>query len=137
MQRREFLKLLGIGVGTAGVAGLVSPTRAQEMTDMPMPSATPAPAAQGVDWVAMNEHHKAGVTTFLNNIGQDPHYWPEELQPTLDNGVKVFDIHCQEVTWDVGGGNPVAVLTYNGRVPGPTIRVTEGDQLKLNVINEM
>ncbi len=138
MQRREFLKLLGIGVGTAGIAGLASPSRAQEMTDMPMPTATPAPAmAQQVDWVAMNEHHKAGVTTFLNNIGQDPHYWPEEYQPTLDNSVKVFDIHCQEVHWDTGGGNLMAAITYNGRVPGPTLHVDEGDQLRINVHNEM
>src|SRR5450432_2119824 len=126
MQRREFLKLLGIGVGAAGAAGLVNPLHAQEMTDMPMP--TPA-AGQGVDWVAMNAHHKAGVTTFLNNIGQDPHYWPEELQPTLANGVKVFELHCQETSWDTGGGTTFPALTYNGRVPGPTLRMDEGDQV--------
>ncbi|HVU13343.1 MAG TPA: multicopper oxidase domain-containing protein [Phototrophicaceae bacterium] len=134
MQRREFLKLLGIGVGTAGIAGIVRPTQAQEMTDMPMPTAEPT---QGVDWAAMDAHHKAGITTFLNNIGQDPHFWPDELQPTLDNGVKVFDLHCQETTWDTGGGTVFPALTYNGRVPGPTFRVDEGDSLRINVHNEM
>lgn len=134
MQRRDFLKLLGIGFGSAGAAQLVKPLHAQETVhEMPMP----ANPSQQVDWVAMNEHHKAGVDTFLANIGQDPLFWGNQLEPTLEDGVKVFDIRCQEVMWDTGGGNPVAALTYNGTVPGPTIRVDEGDQLRLVVTNEM
>jgi FtsP/CotA-like multicopper oxidase with cupredoxin domain len=131
MQRRAFLRLLGIGVGTAGAAGFVKPLRAQEMTDMPMPA-----AGQQIDWVAMNAHHKAGVDTFLANIGQDPLFWNHELQPTLENGVKVFDIRCQEVLWDTGGGTAFPALTYNGRVPGPIIRINEGDDVRLIVNNE-
>ncbi|MEP7291540.1 MAG: multicopper oxidase domain-containing protein [Chloroflexota bacterium] len=134
MQRREFLKFLGIG---AGAVGLVKPLMAQEATathDMPMPTSAPA---QQVDWVAMTEHHKAGVDTFLANIGQDPQFWGNELQPTVENGVKVFDIRCQEVSWDTGGGLVFPALTYNGTVPGPTIRIDEGDQVRLVVTNEM
>jgi FtsP/CotA-like multicopper oxidase with cupredoxin domain len=138
MRRREFLKLLGIGVGTAGAAGVVQPMRAQEMTEMshtPTAASASAPAQQ-IDWVAMNEHHKAGVDTFLANIGQDTLFWGNELQPTLDNGVKVFDIYCQEVMWDTGGGVTFPAITYNGRVPGPTIRIDEGDNVRFAVTNE-
>jgi FtsP/CotA-like multicopper oxidase with cupredoxin domain len=136
MQRRDFLKLLGIGVGAAGT-GLV---HAQEVTQEPahdMAAMQSNTAQGGVDWVAMNEHHRAGVNTFLNNIGQDPQFWGNHLEPTIEDGVKVFDIRCQEVDWDTGGGTIFQALTYNGTVPGPTIRVDEGDSLRLNVTNEM
>lgn len=133
MQRRDFLKLLGIGAGTASVAGLAKPLIAQDDH-----SAHVAPLAQGgVDWNAMNEHHKAGVDTFLANIGNDPLFWGNVMEPTLEDGVKVFDIRCQEVTWDTGGGVAAPALTYNGTVPGPAIRVDEGDHVRFVVTNEM
>jgi len=139
MLRREFLKLLGIGVGTAGATRLVGAQEAEHSTHTvaTAPEAAPAAApAQQVDWVAMNEHHKAGVDTFLANIGQDPMFWGNELQPTIEDGVKVFDIRCQEVMWDTGGGATFPALTYNGTVPGPVIRVDEGDNLRFVVTNE-
>jgi len=133
MRRRDFLKFLGIGVSAAGTAGLVKSTHAQEMPGMDVPI---APMAQEIDWVAMNEHHRAGVNTFLANIGQDTLFWNNDLQPTLVDGVKVFDIRCQEVMWETQVGSVFAALTYNGRVPGPTIRVDEGDQMRFVVTNE-
>ena len=133
MKRRDFLRYLGIGVGSAGAAGLVRTVGAQEMSHESMPASN---AAQGVDWEAMNAHHKQGVDTFLANIGKDPTFWPNELQSTTEDGVKVFDIRCQEVEWDTGGGTVFPAFTYNGRVPGTTIRVDEGDKLKLVVTNE-
>lgn len=133
MKRRDFLRYLGIGVSSAGAASLARTVGAQEMAHAEAPASN---AAQQVDWAAMNAHHKEGVDIFLANIGKDPTFWPEELQPTIVDGVKVFDIRCQEVDWDTGGGIVFPAITYNGRVPGPTIRVDEGDKLKLVVTNE-
>jgi len=59
------------------------------------------------------------------------------LAPRLVNGVKVFDITCKVVQWEVEQGKKVEAWTYNGVVPGPQIRVTEGDRIRMIVKNEL
>jgi FtsP/CotA-like multicopper oxidase with cupredoxin domain len=102
------------------------------MTETPTPGAETMP-----DWQMMNDHHQAGVTTFLNNIGQDPNFWPPLLEPTMDGDVKVFNLTCQAVDWATAPDMIYPAYSYNGRVPGPTIRVTEGDRVRINVTNEL
>jgi FtsP/CotA-like multicopper oxidase with cupredoxin domain len=51
--------------------------------------------------------------------------------------VKVFDLVCQVVQWEVMPGKLVEAWTYNGVTPGPEIRVTEGDKIRVNVTNEL
>ncbi|MDZ4769792.1 MAG: copper oxidase [Chloroflexota bacterium] len=139
MQRRKFLRMLGVGAGTAGTTLLAGSVGAQETAHVHVPASVSAAAPvqqTGVDWAAMNEHHRAGVQTFLDGIGSNPSYWDNTLEPTLVDGVKVYEIACQELRWDVGGGNLLSAFTYNGTVPGPTIRVTEGDRVRIFVNNE-
>lgn len=134
MQRRAFLEIMGVGLGAVGTAGLVGRAQAQ---DHGHDGVEVAQADTSVDWVAMNEHHKAGVDTFLAGIGSNPQFWTNDMPYTEVDGVKVFEIRCQEVMWEAVDGSPVAALTYNGTVPGPAIRVNEGDQVRFVVINEM
>ena len=44
-----------------------------------------------------------------------------------ENGVKVFELTAKAVQWPILDGVTVTAYTYNGTVPGPMIRVTEGD----------
>jgi manganese oxidase len=128
--RRRFLKLAGIGAGSVGAAAAFSkPTAifAQE-----------APSAQGgTDAASMDEMHAEGVQVFLDNVGKDPTFWRPPMEYTMDGDVKVFEIVCQEIDWETVPGTVFPAMAYNGLVPGPEIRVTEGDKLRLNVTNEM
>ena len=54
-----------------------------------------------------------------------------------ENGVKVFELTTKAVQWPILDGVTVTAYTYNGTVPGPMIRVTEGDQVKIIVKNEL
>jgi FtsP/CotA-like multicopper oxidase with cupredoxin domain len=81
--------------------------------------------------------HEAGVKTFLDNIGKDETFWGTRLRSRNEDGVWVFEIKCQEVQWETKPGEAVAAMAYNGIVPGPEIRVQEGDQLRIVVTNEM
>jgi manganese oxidase len=54
-----------------------------------------------------------------------------------ENGVKVFDLTTKAVQWPILDGVTVTAFTYNGTVPGPMIRVTEGDQVRIVVKNEL
>jgi FtsP/CotA-like multicopper oxidase with cupredoxin domain len=54
-----------------------------------------------------------------------------------ENGVKVFELTAKAVKWPILDGVNVTAFTYNGTVPGPMIRVTEGDRVQIVVKNEL
>ena len=54
-----------------------------------------------------------------------------------ENGVKVFELTTKAVEWPILDGVTVTAFTYNGTVPGPMIRVTEGDQVRIVVKNDL
>ncbi len=54
-----------------------------------------------------------------------------------EHGVKVFDVTAKPVLWPILDGVTVTAWTYNGTVPGPMIRVTEGDEVQIIVKNEL
>jgi FtsP/CotA-like multicopper oxidase with cupredoxin domain len=53
------------------------------------------------------------------------------------DGVKLFELTTQVVRWPILEGVSVTAFTYNGTVPGPMIRVTEGDRVRIVVKNEL
>ncbi len=61
----------------------------------------------------------------------------QPLEFREENGVKVFEITTKAVLWPIMDGVNVTAYTYNGTVPGPMIRVTEGDQVRVIVKNEL
>lgn len=54
-----------------------------------------------------------------------------------ENGVKIFELTTKAVRWPILDNITVTAFTYNGTVPGPMIRVTEGDQVRIVVKNEL
>ena len=59
------------------------------------------------------------------------------LAPRIENGVKVFDLTVSVVRWNILPDTQVAAYAFNGQVPGPRIRVTEGDRVRINVTNNL
>ena len=55
----------------------------------------------------------------------------------VENGVKVFDLTARAVRWNILDNVTVTAWTYNGSVPGPMIRVTEGDKVRIVLKNEL
>ncbi len=53
------------------------------------------------------------------------------------DGVKVFELSATPVRWDFDGGVQQVTWTYNGMVPGPLLRVTEGDRVRVVVKNDL
>ncbi len=132
MTRRDFLKLAGFAAPALGLAAC-APALA---------TATPTLGehAQGGGTMGaeeMDAGHGAGVQTFLDNIGKDPAFWGTPLEYRMENGYKVFEVTCQNIQWETKPGEVVNAMAYNGIVPGPEIRVTEGDKVRLVVKNEM
>jgi len=61
----------------------------------------------------------------------------QELPYKIVNGEKVFNLTTQSVRWNILKDVTVTAWTYNGTVPGPLIRVTEGDKVKILVKNDL
>lgn len=56
----------------------------------------------------------------------------------MENGYKVFHLTAKPVWWVVKKGEkPVESWAFNGTVPGPEIRVDEGDKVKIIVTNDL
>jgi manganese oxidase len=122
---------------TASTAGGATP--AATMDAMPgMVASSPstaagATAAPAKDWQAMNQMHEAGVKTFLAQ--PKTIRGGQRMEYTLQDGIKVFDVIAKKVQWEVTPGQMVEAYTYNGVVPGPEIRVTEGDKVRVRLTN--
>ncbi|MHB0923558.1 MAG: multicopper oxidase family protein [Bellilinea sp.] len=54
-----------------------------------------------------------------------------------EDGVKVFELTAKAVQWPILDGVTVTAWSYNGTVPGPMIRVTEGEKVRILVKNEL
>lgn len=61
----------------------------------------------------------------------------QPLEYRVEEGVKVFELTTKAVQWEILDGVTITAYTYNGTVPGPMIRVTEGDQVRIVVRNEL
>jgi FtsP/CotA-like multicopper oxidase with cupredoxin domain len=62
----------------------------------------------------------------------------QDLAPTvLGDGTKQFELTAAVTKWEVSPGKTVDAMTYNGTVPGPTIKVDPGDHVKIVLHNKM
>ncbi|HSE69452.1 MAG TPA: copper oxidase [Nocardioidaceae bacterium] len=59
------------------------------------------------------------------------------LRPRLVAGVKVFELTTSVTGWTILPGRRVDAYAVNGQVPGPRLRVTEGDRVRIHVRNEL
>jgi manganese oxidase len=54
-----------------------------------------------------------------------------------DDGAKVFNLTAERIRWETKEGSLVDAMAYNRMIPGPLIRVTEGDRVRITVRNEL
>lgn len=59
------------------------------------------------------------------------------LEPTIENGVKVFELESSVVRWNILPDIQVEGYAYNKQIPGPRLRVTEGDRVRIRVTNRL
>ena len=71
----------------------------------------------------------AALTVDLGGSGQ--------TRPAPTGQVREYDLVARPGKVELVSGVTVDALTYNGQVPGPTIRVTEGDTLRATLRNEL
>ena len=61
----------------------------------------------------------------------------QPLEPGIEDGVKVFDLETSVIEWSILPDERVMAYAFNRQVPGPRIRVTEGDRVRITVTNRL
>ncbi|MHB1327330.1 MAG: multicopper oxidase family protein [Gemmatimonadales bacterium] len=82
----------------------------------------------------MDADHEAGIKAFPAKTEGKGN---QIMAPRLDRGVKVYELECSEIDWEVEPGRRLKAWAYNGQVPGPQIRVREGDRVRMVVKNNL
>ena len=115
---------------TGGFAGGIWVTRAPGAAIATPPVIHAAPAAHE----EMDRAHEARVKAFPARTAG---LGAQRLQARLVGGVKVFEITAREIQWEVSPGVKRTAFAYNGMVPGPTIRVSESDRVRIVLQNQL
>jgi FtsP/CotA-like multicopper oxidase with cupredoxin domain/uncharacterized cupredoxin-like copper-binding protein len=113
--------MIGGGGGSGAATGTDAALKAADAAN------SKAMAQQITDYVAQL---KNGMNT--KGVGN------QALAPTvLPDGTKQFNLTTKIVDWEVEPGKTVKAWTYNGQVPGPMIKVADGDKVAIVVKNEL
>jgi hypothetical protein len=104
-------------------------------------------SAGGADAVALKSAGAANGKAMAQQMAdhraaQERHEHEGHRQSTaravvLPDGTKQFELTTKIVDWEVEPGKTVKAWTYNGQVPGPMIKVADGDKVQIVVKNEL
>jgi len=50
---------------------------------------------------------------------------------------RTIHLEAREVQWELAPGKTIKAMSYNGEVPGPTIRAREGERLRIILKNSL
>ncbi len=96
------------------------------------------PSEDKPDYAAVDTAHANVVKQFLAGPpAKTEGLGGQKLAPTVENGVKVFTLEASVVQWEVAPGARYEAWAYNGTVPGPEIRVKQGETLKVRLKNSL
>ncbi|MEX2394817.1 MAG: multicopper oxidase domain-containing protein [Actinomycetota bacterium] len=135
LSRRDVLRAGGISAASVAVGGVL-----------------------GRNVLAQNDHshgsehsgeHSTGVHGGLAGmVGRVDHkrngFDPSEILYDFDTGdvsksgdqsVRTYEVFAQDKEVEIAPGLFFPAWTYNGRIPGPTLRATEGDRLRIRFTN--
>jgi FtsP/CotA-like multicopper oxidase with cupredoxin domain len=102
------------------------------------PDAHAAPGAAATDVRTradqMDAHHEAGVKAFPAKTEGKGN---QVMAPTMVAGVKVFELTASEISWETKPGTRVTAWAYNNQIPGPQIRVKEGERVRVVLHNKL
>ncbi len=145
VSRRRFMGLAGLaGVGAIGTALAPDGVRIERQTTTSAQSANHDHGSETVAQAStskkeltaeeMDAMHEAGVKAFpaeTKGKGGQP------LEYEMDGDVKVFRLTSQVIEWEYDIDKTCEAWAYNGAVPGPEIRVTEGDKVRVIYENQL
>jgi FtsP/CotA-like multicopper oxidase with cupredoxin domain len=114
--------IANLGIGARDVDGAVMPPGMIMTRDTP---------AAGMRDMAAVDPDALTYRAPVDARGDQP------LEPTMDGDVKVYELETAAIEWNILGYERVMAYAFNHQVPGPRIRVTEGDRVRFIVTNRL
>jgi FtsP/CotA-like multicopper oxidase with cupredoxin domain len=145
ISRRRLLRNGAVGLAAGGALGLRIPGAADEVSAAsgqdPRAALISMPGMAAQD--AINPHSPGNMATVgvRGPDGFDPTAFLTDFDygrvSTLPSGqtLREYDIAAVDREIEIAPGVFFPAWTYNGQVPGPTIRCTEGDRIRINFAN--
>ncbi len=141
VSRRGFMRSAIGGTGLLGAAAL-GLSRDSFASIVPEPRTSTVPPAP-------DPHVMSAMHPMPDVVGEVDHvsngFNPTETLTDFDGGtvstladgrtLREYRLVAQNKNIEVVPGVQFAAWTYNGRIPGPTIRVTEGDRVRITLLN--
>jgi len=124
-----------VNVGGGGSSPPPSPTPTPTPTGDPTTDPSPTPTPTGEPTSTPTGSPTTSPTS--PEVGKDQGDGTYLAKYDTVDGVKVFRLRMAPVQWTVSPGVVKTAWAFNGVVPGPTIRVNEGDKLKFIVENDL
>ncbi|HEY9227103.1 MAG TPA: multicopper oxidase domain-containing protein [Gemmatimonadaceae bacterium] len=134
--RRRFLQT---SAATAVAAGFVTSCK-ESSANQAKPAATeahtaaPAAASAVSNADAMDAMHEKGIKAFPAKTAGKGN---QLMSPRMDGSVKVYELTAKKTQWETEPGKLVEAWCYNDQVPGPQIRVREGDRVRVILNNQL
>jgi len=97
-------------------------------------AAHPAAVPQQSDADKMDAMHEAGIKAFPAKTAGKGN---QLLVPVMDGKTKVFNLTARPIKWETAPGTIANAWAYNDQVPGPMIRVRQGDRVRIVLKNEL
>jgi len=119
-------------VYSVGHSNLTIPAR--EVAGVVMPPGMPM--RRDLSAASMRDMSAADVHAIRYEAPRDTR-GDQPLTPRVEGGVKVFELETAVIGWNILPSVRVTAFAFNAQVPGPRIRVTEGDRLRLIVRNTL
>jgi len=141
MRRENLAAVIAVIVGVLGVGlgayGLYRSTTTQR--DLVNMQAT-AEAQSAQTQVLLDRSGVAtlqpAMATDVPNVAKDPADLPPPITRTAPTTVQVT-LTAKEVTAELADGTTYTFWTFDGTVPGPMIRVMEGDTVEFTIVNDI
>lgn len=143
--RRKVIAGMGATAAAVPVARLLG-------VDLAAPSASADMNHAGMDHSGMDHGAMGGAPTSSHNAHHggmhgknapvsapadalDSLLYPPKRRPYRAGAVREYDLTIENKTLEVAQGVEYAAWTVNGSAPGPVLRVTEGETLRVNMLN--
>ena len=76
-------------------------------------------------------HNPEGLPTVTGVHGA------QEAEYVMDGDVRVYHMTVERIQWETKPGTLVEAWTFNRQIPGPTLRVPEGQRIRIVVTNQL
>jgi FtsP/CotA-like multicopper oxidase with cupredoxin domain len=131
ISRRDFLKLSGLTLaGATGAIGLAQSGGSKSKVDAKPMRQHGDDLGPGINGEVDHKANRFNPTDILTDFDYGK-------VSTLPNGqpLREYNILAANQNIEVVPGIEFPAWTYNGRIPGPTLRCTEGDRIRVNFVN--